>query len=101
MTFEVDLGDGRGLRGLEDDDAEELFALIDDNRAHLAAWMPFVGQTRGVVDSLAFIRAAERQHDENRGMQLAVLSEERIIGVAGFHAIDWNRRQTSIGYWLA
>jgi ribosomal-protein-serine acetyltransferase len=101
VTFEVDLGDGRGLRGLEDDDAEELFALIDDNRAHLAAWMPFVGQTRGVVDSLAFIRAAKRQHDENRGMQLAVLSEERIIGVAGFHAIDWNRRQTSIGYWLA
>jgi ribosomal-protein-serine acetyltransferase len=101
VTFEADLGDGRALRGLEDDDAEELFALIDANRAHLAAWMPFVGQTRGVVDSLAFIRAAHRQQAENRGMQLAVLSEERIIGVAGFHAIDWNRRQTSIGYWLA
>jgi ribosomal-protein-serine acetyltransferase len=101
VTFEVDLGGVRALRGLEDDDAEELFALIDANRAHLAAWMPFVGQTRGVVDSLAFIRAAHRQHAENRGMQLAVLSEERIIGVAGFHAIDWNRRQTSIGYWLA
>ena len=101
MTLAVDLGGGRSLRGLEDDDAEELFALIDANRAHLAAWMPFVGQTRGVVDSLAFIRAARRQHEENRGMQLAVLSDERIIGVAGFHAIDWNRHQTSIGYWLA
>lgn len=101
VTLAVDLGGGRSLRGLEDDDAEELFALIDANRAHLAAWMPFVGQTRGVVDSLAFIRAARRQHDEHRGMQLAVLLDERIIGVAGFHAIDWNRRQTSIGYWLA
>jgi ribosomal-protein-serine acetyltransferase len=101
VTVEVDLGEGRALRLLEDDDAEELFALIDANRAHLAAWMPFVGQTRGVVDSLAFVRAARRQHEENRGMQLAVLWDERIIGVAGFHAIDWNRRQTSIGYWLA
>ncbi|HEY7967440.1 MAG TPA: GNAT family protein [Solirubrobacteraceae bacterium] len=99
--MEVDLGDGRGLRGLEDDDAEELFALIDSNRIHLAHWMPFVGQTRGVVDSLAFIRAAHRQFEENRGMQLAVTSDARIIGVAGFHAIDWNRRCTSIGYWLA
>jgi ribosomal-protein-serine acetyltransferase len=101
VSLEVDLGGGRALRGLEDDDAEELFALIDANRTHLAHWMPFVGQTRGVVDSLAFIRAARRQRDENRGMQLAVLADERIIGVAGFHAIDWNRRSTSIGYWLA
>ena len=101
MVTEVDLGDDRLLRPLEDDDADELFALIDANRDHLAHWMPFVGQTRGAADSLAFIRAARRQHEENRGMQLAVIQREQIIGVAGFHAIDWTRRSTSIGYWLA
>jgi ribosomal-protein-serine acetyltransferase len=101
VALEVDLGDGRSLRGLEDADAEELFAVIDANRAHLALWMPFVGQTRSAVDSLAFIRAARRQYEENRGMQLALLQGERIIGVAGFHAIDWTRRSTSIGYWIA
>jgi ribosomal-protein-serine acetyltransferase len=99
--MEVDLGDGRSLRALEDGDADELFALIDANRDHLAHWMPFVGQTRGAADSLAFIRAARRQREENRGMQLAVVQREQIIGVAGFHAIDWTRRSTSIGYWLA
>jgi ribosomal-protein-serine acetyltransferase len=101
VTLEVDLGDGRSLRLLEDADADELFALIDANRAHLAHWMPFVGQTRGAADSLAFIRAARRQYEENRGVQLALIQRERIIGVAGFHAIDWTRRSTSIGYWLA
>jgi ribosomal-protein-serine acetyltransferase len=101
VVLEVDLGDDRSLRALDDADADELFALIDANRAHLAAWMPFVGQTRGTADSLAFIRAARRQYDENRGMQLAVIQGEQIIGVAGFHAIDWTRRSTSIGYWLA
>ena len=101
MPLEVDLGDDRSLRGLADGDADELFALIDSNRAHLAAWMPFVGQTRGTADSLAFIRAARRQYEENRGMQLAIIQREQIIGVAGFHAIDWTRRSTSIGYWLA
>ena len=101
MVIEVDLGDGRALRALDDADAEELFALIDANRAHLAHWMPFVGQTRGPADSLAFVRAARRQCEENRGMQLALVQGEQIIGVAGFHAIDWTRRSTSIGYWLA
>jgi ribosomal-protein-serine acetyltransferase len=99
--MEVDLGEGRALRPLDDADAEELFALIDANRAHLAHWMPFVGQTRGAADSLAFVRAARRQYEENRGMQLALVQGEQIIGVAGFHAIDWARRSTSIGYWLA
>jgi ribosomal-protein-serine acetyltransferase len=99
--MEVDLGVGRALRPLDDADAEELFALIDANRAHLAHWMPFVGQTRGAADSLAFVRAARRQYEENRGMQLALVQGEQIIGVAGFHAIDWARRSTSIGYWLA
>ncbi len=101
MAIAVDLGEGRALRALEDADAEELFALIDANRAYLAHWMPFVGQTRGVADSLAFIRAARRQHEENRGMQLALLQDGLIIGVVGFHAIDWTRRSTSLGYWLA
>src|ERR1700688_894709 len=73
VVMEVDLGEGRALRPLDDADAEELFALIDANRAHLAHWMPFVGQTRGAADSLAFVRAARRQYEENRGMQLALV----------------------------
>ena len=99
--LEAELGEGRSLRQLDDADAEELFALIDSNRAHLANWMPFVSQTHTIADSLAFIRAARRQSEENRGVQLAILRDERIIGVAGFHGIDWTRRSTSIGYWLA
>ena len=101
VTLEIDLGDGRSLRPLVDADAEQLFSVIEANRAHLANWMPFVGQTRGVADSLAFIRAARRQFDENRGMQLALVEGHRIVGVVGFHAIDWSRKSTSIGYWLA
>jgi ribosomal-protein-serine acetyltransferase len=99
--LEAELGDGRSLRQLEDADAEELFELIDANRAHLANWMPFVSQTHTIADSLAFIRAARRQADENRGIQLAIVRDHKIIGVAGFHGIDWTRRSTSIGYWLA
>ncbi len=96
-----ELADDRWMRLLESADAAELYAVIDSNREHLARWMPFVSQTRSVADSLAFIRSARRQLAENRGMQLAILDGTTIIGVAGFHRIDWVNRATSIGYWLA
>ncbi|HEX2702133.1 MAG TPA: GNAT family protein [Solirubrobacteraceae bacterium] len=96
-----ELSDDRWMRLLENADADELYRLIDANRAYLARWMPFVGQTRSAADSVAFIGTARRQLAENRGMQMAILDGEQIIGVAGFHRIDWTRRSTSIGYWLA
>jgi ribosomal-protein-serine acetyltransferase len=88
------------MRLLDSSDADELYELIDANREYLALWMPFASQTRSAADSLAFIRSARRQLAENRGMQMAIVSGERIIGVAGFHRIDWTDRSTSIGYWL-
>jgi ribosomal-protein-serine acetyltransferase len=99
LSFE--LADDRSMRLLDSSDADELYALIDANRAYLSRWMPFVSQTRSAADSLAFIRSARRQLAENRGVQMAILSGERIVGVAGFHRIDWTTRATSIGYWLA
>jgi ribosomal-protein-serine acetyltransferase len=96
-----ELAEDRSMRPLVDSDADELFALIDANRRYLARWMPFVGQTRSAADSLVFIRAARRQVAEHRGVQMAVLADERIIGVAGLHRVDWIRRSTCIGYWLA
>jgi hypothetical protein len=35
-----ELPNGYALRLLEESDADELFALIDANRAHLERWMP-------------------------------------------------------------
>jgi ribosomal-protein-serine acetyltransferase len=96
-----ELADNRWMRLLDSSDADELFELIDSNRDHLALWMPFVSQTRGSDDSLAFIRSARRQLAENRGMQLAIFAGATMIGVAGFHRIDWTTRSSSIGYWLA
>jgi ribosomal-protein-serine acetyltransferase len=96
----IRLSDVCCLRLLEEADADELYALIDFNRAHLGRWMPWSsGQTR--EDTLEFIRMTRRQAAANNGLQMAVVSEERIVGVVGFHALDWTHRRTSIGYWLS
>ena len=97
-----DLPGGAHLRLLEESDADELFALTDENRAHLEPWMPWIPFTRAPDDTLQFIRATRRQVADDDGMQVAIIDADgAIAGVAGFHRIDWANRATSIGYWLA
>ncbi|HEY3828087.1 MAG TPA: GNAT family protein [Solirubrobacteraceae bacterium] len=99
-TPSFELRGGYRLRPLQESDALELHALIDANRAHLARWMPWAA-SQTEADTIQFIRATRRQLAENDGFQAAVLSAELIVGVAGYHSVDWPNRATSIGYWLA
>jgi ribosomal-protein-serine acetyltransferase len=87
------------LRLLDPADAPELYSLIEANRPYLSEWIPWAaGQTlEGTVE---FIRRARGQLADNNGFQAAILNGEQIIGVIGYHAVDWANRMTSIGYWL-
>ncbi|MEZ5124043.1 MAG: GNAT family protein [Solirubrobacterales bacterium] len=88
------------LRPLAVDDLAELHALIERNRAHLAQWLPWAARQQR-EQTLEFLRAAERQAATDNGVQLAIVERGQIVGSTGFHAIDWGRGFTSIGYWLA
>jgi len=94
------LSDGRALRVLEQSDVDDLYALIEANRGHLARWLPWAAeQTR--AGTLRFIRTTRAQIDESNGFHAVILDRERPVGVVGFHAVDWQHRSTSLGYWLA
>jgi ribosomal-protein-serine acetyltransferase len=99
--FECALRGGVCLRVLEESDASELYALVDTNRAHIGEWMAWVSATRSRDDILAFLRTTRKQLAANNGFQCAILADDTIIGVVGFHAVDWTNGSTSIGYWLA
>ncbi len=88
------------LRLLDASDAEELFAVIDANRAHLSRFLPWAaGQT--LEGTRAFIELTRKQLAEDNGFQMAIVGDERIIGVVGYHAVNWADRSTTLGYWLA
>jgi ribosomal-protein-serine acetyltransferase len=98
-VLRLELSDACWLQMLDESDAQELHSLIDANRSHLSRWMPWAtGQD--LADTLGFIRLTRRQLVDNNGFQAAIVSEGQIIGVVGFHAVDWAHRTTSIGYWL-
>ncbi|UGS37093.1 GNAT family N-acetyltransferase [Capillimicrobium parvum] len=88
------------LRPFAESDADELHAAIEANRDHLSEWLPWAPR-QGRAQTLEFLRTAQRQAAANDGLQLAIVERGRIVGSAGFHTIDWPRRFTSIGYWLA
>ncbi len=94
------LAGGRELRVMREEDARELYALVEENRARLAEWMQWAaGQTPD--GTLAFIRETRAQHDAGDGFQGVIVDQGRIVGVAGMHHIDWVNRSVELGYWLA
>ena len=95
-----ELSDAVRLRQLEDGDADELYALVDANRAYLAPWMPWAeGQTR--AGTLEFIRTSRRQLEAENGFQVGLTVDERLAGTLGYHSVDRHDLRANIGYWLA
>jgi ribosomal-protein-serine acetyltransferase len=86
---------------LEQRHAPMLFALVEENRAHLRRWLPWVDATRTMHDSLAWIQGALDQFAKGMSLNVGIFTRGMLAGVCGYHTIDWTNRRTAIGYWLA
>lgn len=82
-------------------DAEELFQLVEANRAYLREWLPWLDSSTRLEDTRRVIESGARQIASRQGYQAVICCDGDIVGTAGFHLIDWQNRSTSIGYWLA
>ncbi len=85
----------------EERHAEELFALVDENRAYLREWLPWLDANTSPEDSRLFIKSTLEQFANNQGFQVAIVYRGRLAGMIGYHKIDWANRSADIGYWLA
>jgi len=92
--------DSLGVRPLDGADASELYAVIEANRDHLARWLPWAAG-QDLHGTERFIAEGEEQFARDDGFQARIAPEGQIVGVVGFHSIDWINRNTSLGYWLA
>lgn len=90
--------DALGIRLLEAGDAAELYELIETT-TDLKDWMPWA-EAQDLAATERFIATAEEQVRGENGFQAAIEPEEGIVGIVGFHSVDWVNRSTSLGYWL-
>jgi ribosomal-protein-serine acetyltransferase len=88
------------LRLPEERDANELYALVDANRAYLSQWMPWAPEET-LEDALSYIKLLRAQLANNDGLNTLITVDGRIAGSVGMRSIEWRVRSTELGYWLA
>jgi ribosomal-protein-serine acetyltransferase len=89
------------LRLLQQHHAEELFQVVEANRAHLRAWLPWLDSTTEVQDSMDFIVMSIFTFAQQGPMVCGIWFDERLVGVIGHNDIDPDTRWAKLGYWLA
>jgi ribosomal-protein-serine acetyltransferase len=98
--FRAQIRDNIYLKLLEERHALEVFSLVDQDRAYLREWLPWVDATQTIDDTLSFIRSSLEQFSSNKGFVAGIWSDQRFCGVIGTHKLDLLNRKGEIGYWL-
>ncbi len=90
------------VRPYGQEDAAALLEAIEESRAHLAPWLPWVHGHRSLDDSRTFIRRAQAHWLLREDLPVGIfdLATGRLLGGSGLHRIEWELRRFEIGYWL-
>jgi ribosomal-protein-serine acetyltransferase len=99
--FHKRINDRLELRLLQLNNADELFTLIDANRAYLRVWLPWLDRINSDDDTKKFIDFTLQQFAKNRSSIAGIFYEGSIVGLIGYNQIDRLNRIGFIGYWLA
>ncbi|MGI9058393.1 MAG: GNAT family N-acetyltransferase [Ktedonobacteraceae bacterium] len=99
-AFSIKIDADTELRLHEERYAPSYFALIDQNRAYLREWMPWLDYEQSSETTALYIRGTLQQFTDNLGFQSGIWYQGQIVGSIGFHPINWNNRKVEIGYWI-
>ena len=90
------------LRPYRADDAEQLFAAIDESRDHLRPWLGWVDQYASIADTRAYCIRCEANWLLRTDLTLGIFDADsgQYLGGTGLHQPDWELRSFEIGYWL-
>ncbi len=88
------------LELLNQNHAKELFELIEHNREYLREWLPWLDNNKYLQNTIDFIKFSQKQYKDNSSLQLGIWYQYNLVGMIGFHRVNWINHSTSIGYWL-
>ena len=92
---------GLDLQLVGEDDAGELFDVVDSNREYLREWLPWLDATNSLEDEKAFISNSLEEYQKREGVFYTIRLEGRIIGTISLNWIDWANKAAGVGYWLS
>ena len=88
------------LRPVRLEDAEELYAVVDRNRARLMRWLPWATPAYSLPDVRHFLALHVKENTEGSTFTTVIRHRGVICGCIGLHRIDRVHHSTSIGYWI-
>lgn len=88
------------LQPTNEKQAAQLFAAIDNNRTHLAKFLPWVGNMQTVDHLTTYLKNAATLNEQKQEASFAILFNDVAVGRIGLHYINHQNKTGSIGYWL-
>jgi len=95
------LGPRISLRPYREDDAQQLWEAVDESRAEIAEWLPWVAEYRSPADALPSVRRLAAQWLTREDLVVGIFerSTGRLLGGSGLVRNNWRIRNFEIGYW--
>ncbi|MGI9149193.1 MAG: GNAT family N-acetyltransferase [Chloroflexota bacterium] len=96
------LGPRITIRPYADPDAAALWEAVDESRASLRDWMPWVTEYDSADAALATVRRLRARWLLREDLAVGMFDRHsgRLLGGIGLHRIDWTIRRFEIGYWI-
>lgn len=85
------------------EDADELFAAVEESRQHLWPWLPWVNQHQTSEDTRDFILRSQAQwllRESALTVGIFEANNGRYLGGSGLHIRSWDVPSFEIGYWV-
>ncbi|MHD0396810.1 GNAT family N-acetyltransferase [Staphylococcus simulans] len=80
--------------------AEPLFQAIEQDRAFLSTYLPFIDHTLKVEDERDFIKLMLKKQAANEQRLFVIYYQNQVVGTIDIHQIDLENKKAFIGYWL-
>lgn len=92
---------GIGMRTMDRSSAQEVFDIIDLNRAYLRRWLPWADGTESSDIIKNVFGSWEKQREAGTDLVLGIFKNGKYIGNIGLHDMKKQNNSGMIGYWLA
>lgn len=100
MDFRYPITENAELRLLEPRHADEMYALVEQNREHLGRWLSWVASRRSVTGTAQYITQCLQRFAEDGSPLCGIWSHGKLAGVIDLLGIGARSRCAEIGYWL-
>lgn len=80
-----------------------IFQKVEQDRARLGQFLPWVEQIKTEADEANYIRSTFLQWQEGKAFEYGIFLKDTMeyLGNAGAHTISWEDDRCELGYWLS